>query len=337
MPRQGPDAHAQYDTSTAIITLHRLLVVLCQNDTDQQLDDVESIIGELDEDLTTVIKRATRTDIPGQGQIQSVFHQHRFVHWMKTGHPDLILLDGNIRAANRRAASAMTLFCTNFVISMRKMDAENICTYFICSLHDRPRGSEDPWTGADGLLRSLIIQLLLALDERKMLNLDFLSSRRHVRELEDANIHRLCSVLHELVTQFPPDTTVYCVIDGISNFARRDPRAIDTVINCLQTIVRDDGLRPMFKVMLTESFRSPPALRRLINEDRHICLSSRHTDGRRVTARVMDARMPRLSTPSRDTRSRSPRLLGQEEEGHFCDESSEDHGGMDSDEEEYPR
>lgn len=311
-------------------------MILCQNDIDQQLHDVESTIGELDEDLTTVIKRATRTDIPGQGQIQSVFHQHRFVHWMNTGHPDLILLDGNIRSTNRNAVSAMTLFCTNFVISMRKMEAENLCIHFICSLHDRPRSSEDPWTGADGLLRSLIIQLLLALDERKMLNLDFLSSRRHVRELKDANIHRLCSVLHELVAQFPPDTRVYCVIDGISAFARRDPRAIDTVIDFLQAIVRDDGLRPMFKVMLTESFRSLPALRRLINEDHHICLSSRHTDGRRVTARLKDARMPRLSTPSRETHSRSPRPRGQAEEGHIYDESSEYCGDMDSDDQEYP-
>ncbi|KAF3230446.1 hypothetical protein TWF191_010329 [Orbilia oligospora] len=107
----------------------------------------------------------------------------------------------------------MSLFNATFAISMASIRTEDVFVHFFCGLHTSAR---DWFYGPSGLVRSLIIQLLRALDQRGDPNLNFINSKRYVRRLKMHDLDTLCIAVEELINQFPVGTSIYCIIDGIS-------------------------------------------------------------------------------------------------------------------------
>ncbi|KAI1125359.1 hypothetical protein F5Y10DRAFT_247249 [Nemania abortiva] len=306
--REEVDDASRRTTPGAIVTLAQLLKVLFdlsfrQKCDDAQITDVDSMLEHMNDSLDTVIRRRTRVDTRDQGQAQSVFQETRFLAWLENDGPDMILIDGNMESSSRDKVSAMSLFCANFILTMTKLESQDVFTHFFCGFHSSPM---DPWQGPKGLLQFVIIQLLAALDARNCLSLDFLYKQSQIKELKAGDIDQLCRVLHELVSEFPPETTVYCIIDGIQFFYRDAYLSdLELLVRHLKAVMKDDYLKPKFKVLMTVPFRSPGPLKKEIGKMRSIHLTARHLSPRVLTGRGFEARLGRRSTPSPRPRSRS--------------------------------
>ncbi|KAI3322730.1 hypothetical protein HD806DRAFT_112975 [Xylariaceae sp. AK1471] len=308
LQQEGAGDASRSETPKAVVTLAQLLRILFdlsfnQKRIDGQVTDVDSMLEHLNDGLDTVIRRRTRVDIRDQGQAQSVFQETRFLAWLENEYPDMILVDGNMESSSRDKVSAMSLFSANFVLTMTKLESQDVYTHFFCGLHNSPM---DPWQGPKGLLQSVIIQLLAALDARNCLSLDFLFKQSQIKELKTGDIDQLCRVLHELVSEFPLETTVYCIIDGIQFFYRDAYLSdLELLVRHLKAVIRDDHLKPKFKVLMMVPFRSPGPLKKAVGKARHINLTARHLSPRILTGRGFEGRLAGRSTPSPRPRSRN--------------------------------
>ncbi|KAK5989777.1 hypothetical protein PT974_08038 [Cladobotryum mycophilum] len=316
----------------AIITLERLYDIICQPTNGQMVAGsttitVDSTLNTLDKDLERVIRLRAKLDLNSQGQAQSILRQDRFLTWMESHHPDHILVDGNVPAAARDSVSVMSLFCASFILSMSKMEPDSIMAHFFCGLHPSPR---NPWCGPSGLVRLLIFQLLTALEDDNALSLEFLDRRSYARDLEDDNLERLCDVLRQLLHQFPPSKTVYCIIDGISLLDNNTSfGGLGQVLETLEDIVNDDELRPLFKLLMTVPGRSSLRLTRFVDMSHRISLSTRALNPRPLTGRWLDAAL----SPSSRQRSRSNSRASRDGSRSRHEDEDEDEDNTEMDEE----
>ncbi|KAK3363461.1 hypothetical protein B0T25DRAFT_576052 [Lasiosphaeria hispida] len=280
-------------TSEGVISLERLVEILLQdeNSDDGLAPDIDSMLERTRNDMQRVIRRRGHIDVREQGHVLSLFQEARVLDWSENKHPDLILVDGNM--APRDKVSAMSLLCAEFLAE--RLSQGDVCLHFTCGLHTAAR---DPWSGPKGLARSIAAQLILTLNRQRDVNLDFLSSRRRVRELEADDMERLCKVVSALVEQFSPETTVFCIIDGISCLYREDGiEDLEILVEYLRKIVENDQLKPTLKVMITNSARTPGRLREMFEDDQYVRLRARLSSGqRRITRRVVEMQTSRLAS-----------------------------------------
>ncbi|KAM0257725.1 hypothetical protein ACHAQJ_004176 [Trichoderma viride] len=250
--------------SKAVTSLPRLLQILSAPTPDQIPSsnariDFEFFSAQLDKYVETILSWGSRVEPSAQAQAHSLLHQDRFFEWLSSGHPDMLLVDGNLfvrGSVPHEKISGTSLLCVNFIPSMGSLDSTNVFLHFYCGLHS---SLGDEWYGPSGLVRSVIIQLLVTLGDRSLLDLDIVDRRSFLQKLEHHSLDEMCLLLHQLVRQFPPDTTIFLAIDGISHFDldfRGMFNKMKTVLDCLQDMVKDDGLRPKFKVLITAPTKS---------------------------------------------------------------------------------
>ncbi|RAH76602.1 hypothetical protein BO86DRAFT_249007 [Aspergillus japonicus CBS 114.51] len=293
-------------SSAAVISLSRLLGVLVQSPSSGgQPPDYGAAFGQPNDDLEIVLGKKTTFDAQTQSQAQSVLQNVRFVDWMDQEHPDLLLVDANLRSFALHNVSPISVFCATFVLSMAEVRPEDVVIHFFCGLHCT-KSSKDRWAGTNGLVRSLVCQLLLILHHRDLLSIDFINSRALLKQLEEHDLHKLCVLLHQLARQFPSDVTVYCIIDAACCFDKdlhMSFQELMTVIDYLHAIVQDDSLRAQFKVLLTSADQSTKRLRQQVDVEQHITLSSQYLSLHTISDRAVAASISRPSTPSvSDTR-----------------------------------
>ncbi|KAF3224225.1 hypothetical protein TWF106_004425 [Orbilia oligospora] len=171
------------------------------------------LVDQIKKEISSNIRRPKDFDARSQSQAQSIVQKERFLMWMSNDESDILLVDGNLHSSASDNLSAMSLFNATFAISMASIRTEDVFVHFFCGLHTSAR---DWFYGPSGLVRSLIIQLLRALDQRGDPNLNFINSKRYVRRLKMHDLDTLCIAVEELINQFPVGTSIYCIIDGIS-------------------------------------------------------------------------------------------------------------------------
>lgn len=279
--------------SKATISFKNLLRIL-YNPTPGQIQagnnsiNFERLLEHRDEDPETVLSWGSRIEPNAQAQAYSIFNQDRFFEWMRSEHPDVLLVDGNLfvrGALSLEKISGMSLVSANLVLSLSSLDPSAVILHFHCSLHSN---HDDDWYGPAGLIRSVIIQVLVTLYDRDQLDLNILNQRSFVMALENHNLDDLCTLLHQLVGQFSPETAVFLIVDGISWFdldSRGLYRKSIMVLENLQSIVEDDHLRPMFKVLMTSPTRSSWRMRDAIDEAYRLGLPLGRLDPLRISQR----------------------------------------------------
>ncbi|KAL7934058.1 hypothetical protein V8C35DRAFT_45517 [Trichoderma chlorosporum] len=243
-----------------VITLRALLHTLSAQTPDQiSTSDTsinfERLLAHRDEDLEVVLNWSSRMEPSAQvQQAHSVFDHDRFFLWMQNEHSDLLLIDGNLFVQSTVALekiSAMSIFCANFILSMRTLASSHIVLHFHCGLHAI---LGDEWYGSTGLIRSAIIQLLITLYDRDRLDLNILDRHNFVQDLENDNLETLCIFWHWIIRNISLDTTIFLVIDGISYFDFDLHGLFKELVVCLKHLrrmVEDNTLRPKFKVLMT--------------------------------------------------------------------------------------
>ncbi|KAK5651126.1 hypothetical protein OQA88_13265 [Cercophora sp. LCS_1] len=340
--RRRSPANVAREGSSATVTTPQLLRLLIPSSAyGEEGPDLKTILTAANADVDTIVRQQARIDNAAQAQLQSLFDTPRFAAWMETRRADLVLVESGTRSVGRESArvSAMTIFSVNFVLSMTHLQPDNVYVHFVCGLHDLrgASGATDPWAGGpSGVLRCVAVQLLVALEARDCrVRLDSARGSRAKEELERGDAERLAEVVRELACQFDPGTTVYCIVDGLALLCGQQHLAdLETFVRCFEDVVAQ-GKNPAyspFKILLTTTGRTPPALSRLVDADQHVRLMVRHelTPGR-VTRRVMDARISsRLATPSPSGRSRAAqRRRSLESRSRSRGEDEEDSSGTD--------
>ncbi|KAK6823052.1 hypothetical protein RU639_006101 [Aspergillus parasiticus] len=297
-PRPRPRARS----STAVVSVTQLFALLAQPTSQRAQNYSYEVAFRLsNNDLETILSTGNTFDPQAQGQAQSILGHLRFTEWMSHDHPDLLLVDANLGSSALDNISPMSLFCATFILAMAKVQKEEILAHFFCGLHNTTASHKDPWAGPNGLIRSLVFQIISSLYRRKLLNIDFVHSRGYLKDLEEHDLATLCETLHRLVGQCSPEMTIYCVIDGIGCFDKdvhRSFQQVQVIIDALQDIVQDDMLRCRFKVLMANPDQSTRRLRQLLDSTQHIILNPRHLSPHMISDRSVREGISRSRTPS---------------------------------------
>lgn len=269
-------------------------------------------------DIGKALAEQGRFTLASQGQVQSLFGHYQFLQWLDLPEPGLIFVDANIDKFALDSLSPVSVFCATFVTSMMEVRPDDALAYFFCGLHALPG---DAWYGPNGLVRSLIVQLLMKLVDmdREMArwNLDFINHSDYLWELERHDLHSLCIALHSLLYEFPPGMTVYCIIDSVSRFdVDRLFEDLALVMDCLEAVIEDDALPATVKVLLTNPSRSTLRVKQLpvISKDpsRLLSLSEHYRNPMAISTRVIEGQLLRRPSPAPPLRKPNP--IGQEME-----------------------
>lgn len=224
--------------------------------TAEQLLDVLRIdpLG-MTSDLQTVLQSREQVDHGTPPQTVSLLHNNRFKRWCSSIDPSLLLVDASLLDGMLTSKiSALSSACASVVASIVKAQPNAIPLFFFCGLHTTP---QDHLQGPRGLIRTLIASLLVELDGRKLASLDFINTHEYREALEAHDVSSLCYAFRDVVRQWPVNTVVYCVIDGIGWCDRAGwSEDFDLILTLLCELVGDRRLRPIFKVLISSPVRS---------------------------------------------------------------------------------
>ncbi|KAL2845137.1 hypothetical protein BJX68DRAFT_136213 [Aspergillus pseudodeflectus] len=284
----------------AVVSRDRFCQILAQPSwMDGEPPDLEHMFQHPNTDLEQALLQKGRFKPSVQGQVQSLLRHKRLPEWLNPHSPDLLLVDANLRSGGLERLSAVSVFCATFITGMIKVRPEDIIVHFFCGQHVAPR---DPWNGPNGLVRSLIMQLLMNLVDLKRLSLDFIDDRGFLSDLEDHDLPALCDALYYIVSQFPADTMVYVIIDHISAFDTEALFAdLTLVLEYLQDMVEDANLAPVFKVLLTNPMQSTRRMKELSmfdEQDRIVTLSPMNSVPLQINSLAVENQLLRPATPT---------------------------------------
>ncbi|KAI0112504.1 hypothetical protein GGR51DRAFT_43890 [Nemania sp. FL0031] len=165
------------------------------------------------DDLSFVLKQAARMSSEEKGRARWLMRTPNFHHWMKVPQHSLLLVDG---AMMPERVSPMSVLTATLVASLLQTPA-SIAIYFFCG-KNLDVDAEDELGGPSGMLRSLITQLMLQINPSP--NLSGINSHEFLHDCYRRHFPALCEVLRLLVEQIPPQTTLYCFLDGVSWYER---------------------------------------------------------------------------------------------------------------------
>ncbi|TGJ67516.1 hypothetical protein EYR41_006644 [Orbilia oligospora] len=273
--------------------------------------DIKSVLAQPHRDIKSILSRVEDFDTRSQSQAQSIVQKERFLMWMSNNESDILLVDGNLHSSASDNLSAMSLFNATFAISMASIRTEDVFVHFFCGLHTSAR---DWFYGPSGLVRSLIIQLLRALDQRGDPNLNFINSKRYVRRLKMHDLDTLCIAVEELINQFPIGTSIYCIIDGISVYDKDYQglfEGMKIVLGRLQDIIQNDNLELNFKVLCTTPGRSTKRVKQLVHSECRLDLTSNNLNIGQISEYSLRVNLP---PPSPMSRPRTPNSIWEQED-----------------------
>ena len=175
----------------------------------------------------------------------------KFTHWVANEMSGSLFLEGGQALAIRGRYAALSLMSCLVVECVKVKEAAMTMQHF-CKLHN---SSKDSLQGPQGMVRSLISQVLYFLGPKTQLGLT--PSRKFREKLESHNLRALCECFAQIVRKADADTVLFCVIDGINEFEKH-ATAEDCrfVINELQDMVQEFEHGPIFKLFITSPVRS---------------------------------------------------------------------------------
>lgn len=183
--------------------------------------------------------------------------KRQFKDWFSSEWPSLVLVDGCCRTESVGRTSPMSFFTASFASTLLQSQS-GIVLQFFCGQHVDPQQEN---SGPKGLLRSLVSQLLLY-PKPYTLALDFVDQSLY-DAIAASNTEALCFIFERLFWQIQPTTTVYVLLDGVSDFEsdlHGYGERMDRVIVLFQTLIRrvlgGFAAGPKLKLFMTSPNRS---------------------------------------------------------------------------------
>ncbi|KKA23891.1 hypothetical protein T310_2075 [Rasamsonia emersonii CBS 393.64] len=225
--------------------------------------------------LQRVISACRNQSLALQSRALWLLRSQRLQQWLNSPHSDAVLIHGN---SDPEKLSPVSFFCGLLIRSLADIEPARV-VHFFCGIHSAPH---DPLTGARGLLRSLIAQLLC----QDGYDVAFLK-RRDVHAIGCMELGALQDLFINLVAQLHASTVLFCVLDGI-NFYETDKHAIETgsVFRQIMDLVRADESRAVVKFLVTSPSKTRHVEQAFPAEDRITIPRTVANEGQELTGRM---------------------------------------------------
>ena len=170
-----------------------------------------------------------------------------------------MLINGNSDPLENK--SPLSLFCAHLTHLFVAVKPVIVVSYF-CGLHAEL--ATDPRANAQGMMISLIGQLLLQA-RQKMLHFDLsFFAQQKLRLIAEEDLKTLCSVFRNLIFQLRKNRIIFIIIDGISLYEATDGDAdLLYAWRRLNQLLTHKSLKAVVKLLAT----SPGQTLRLHEED----------------------------------------------------------------------
>jgi hypothetical protein len=221
------------------------------------------------QDLESVLKKRHMFDFTSQAQVQHLWKTPQFTSWYLSESSAVLLVDANFDSNLAGRISPMSLLCAMMAVQLPNPE-QKLWLQFFCGQYTR---SADPLRGPQGMLRSILTQLLLDLYQRNMMSLSFPDASAVWTQAGPPPIDNLCRMLADLLRSFPTGMTVFCALDGISYFEVQEMAAdLCLAVECLRDLALDRSLGARFKLLLTCGSRSKCVYRLVDPASQHVTL-----------------------------------------------------------------
>lgn len=220
-------------------------------------------------DIQLILKELDQFSSSAQAHAQQLFTSSAFTSWMASRRPSSLLVHGNFSESGPGRITPLSILCAMFSLHLRRnSNPENksiIILHYFCGLHGSRYNPLDSLVGPNGLIRSILAQLL---QSGRCFNLDFINTHDLVNQLEAHNIQSLCSTFFELVERLPRKTTIICILDGLSEFTSEQFQDdLLDVLHILNRLVTHRTLPSTFKLLCTTPFARDRLLDQQLNVD----------------------------------------------------------------------
>lgn len=187
---------------------------LCDpNEREAPSDDRASVLRKYHDFSSRALARANQ-----------LFSHQRFRQWIATLHSDMLLVNGHCGSKTMGTTSAVSVFCAGLIGTFTGPDQEHGRSSM--SLPQSPRiileyfsgqhnVDSSGLTGPQGMMRSLLDQLLQQWPDEAPLSLHGLRRPEYSRDLPTPH---LCDLFEGVVRQLPRDFPIWCVVDNVSHF-----------------------------------------------------------------------------------------------------------------------
>lgn len=195
-----------------------------------------------DEDLRHVIENSGSIMHEDNGKAQQLLEHRSFSTWMSLHGSSKLLVHDNLEPPYD--VTSLSVVCTLLTHMLRRPSGTSISIVFFCGRHL----NRDIYHGGSAMIRSFISQLLF---QSGLYPFQY-DSEYSIEDLEQDDIGKLCGIFTWLIRRLPGNSTVFCIIDGISLYEQRFMQGMDTVILALVELVEDDyDGRASLKLLIT--------------------------------------------------------------------------------------
>jgi hypothetical protein len=222
-------------------------------------------------DRDEVLKKSRTFKDETLGRGQWLFTMESFKNFVSPSSSGLLLVDGCYGDLCDGKVSPLSVICATLAATLDQTQS-HVVLHFFCGRHCHP---QDALSGPTGLMRSLIYQMIIypGLFSSK---LEWESNVTR-EQLAKGDLAGLCSIFRQLIRSVDPQLTLYCILDGISEFETSlhgwldQLKQVFDVLRGLSTNATDDRTGPYFKLLMTNAEKST-RISRLIDSRDHIAL-----------------------------------------------------------------
>ncbi|ROW03063.1 hypothetical protein VMCG_05722 [Cytospora schulzeri] len=208
------------------------------------------------EDRDTVLRKSHTISPQHLGRGRFLVIDPQFQHLLRSPSSTVLLVDGHCKEDCVGKVSPISVFCTSLAAIMAQHPAYMILTFFT-SQHSLYDDAYDQARGPWGLVRSLICQILLYPNQPQWC-MDWLEDGLLGAVAQD-DIEALCYLFMGLVQRIVGVSTIFCIVDNISEFETREEGWADDleiVFGTLYSVARKLGPGVSFKLLMTSAGKS---------------------------------------------------------------------------------
>ncbi|KAE9373805.1 hypothetical protein N431DRAFT_407513 [Stipitochalara longipes BDJ] len=202
------------------------------------------------DDEQHIIRRCQSLDSEAISHAATIFQTTQVQKLLQAPESGVVLVNGYTDRSQNTKITPITYVCATLTCALRRSASANVVLAFFCGQHS---SSQDDLLGPQGLLRSLVADIVLSLAQNECIleaaPIWFPASQRDFEELSFKDI---CQLFFHLVELVPKEIPVYCVVDGISFYEREGWREdYDIMMECFGSLIANNAVATAFKLLLT--------------------------------------------------------------------------------------
>lgn len=222
-------------------------------------------------DRDEVLKKGSTFGEETLGRGRWLLIMESFKQFMRGPSSRLLLVDGYCGDLCDSKVSPLSVLCATLAATLDQSDSSKVL-HFFCGQHCRRR---DTLSGPQGLLRSLIYQIIVYPDlfgpETKW------ESDVPQEQLAAEDLTGLCAIFSQMIRSIDRQFTVYCILDGISEFETslygwlNQLKQVFQLLHGIIANVAENQTGPRFKLFMTSAEKST-RISRMVKKGDHIAL-----------------------------------------------------------------